>query len=72
MRALVGRAIVFGISLALGGVLVFSMSDPDRRIAQTTVGSARAGETTDTTTWPLSAPMRCRRSSGCRTAQSAR
>jgi hypothetical protein len=34
-------------ALALGGVLVFSMSDPDRRIAQSAVDRARAGEAID-------------------------
>lgn len=34
-------------TLALGGVLVFSMSDPDRQVAQSAADRARAGEAID-------------------------
>jgi hypothetical protein len=41
------RLPVIATALALGGVLVFSMSDPDRRIAQSAVDRAHAGKSID-------------------------
>lgn len=46
-RRVARRLPVVATALALGGVLVFSMSDPDRRIAQSAADRARAGETVD-------------------------
>lgn len=46
-RRVARRLPAVATTLALGGVLVFSMSDPDRRIAQSAADRARAGETID-------------------------
>jgi Domain of unknown function (DUF4173) len=47
-RRVARRLPAVATALALAGVLVFSMSDPDRRIAQSAVDRAQAGETIDT------------------------